>query len=31
VANGVYSVGPGFPTNTFRGGNYWVDVVVTTP
>ena len=31
LGNGVYSVGPGFPTNTFRGGNYWVDVVVTTP
>ncbi|HST64949.1 MAG TPA: DUF4082 domain-containing protein, partial [Mycobacteriales bacterium] len=31
AANGVYSVGPGFPTNTYRGGNYWVDVIVTTP
>jgi hypothetical protein len=31
VANGVYHVGPGFPTSTFRGGNYWVDVIVTTP
>ena len=29
-ANGVYKVGPGFPTSTYRGGNYWVDVVVTT-
>ncbi|MFE3779757.1 DUF4082 domain-containing protein [Amycolatopsis sp. NPDC059090] len=26
-ANGVYGVGPGFPTSTYRGGNYWVDVV----
>ncbi|WP_245757539.1 DUF4082 domain-containing protein [Amycolatopsis xylanica] len=25
--NGVYKVGPGFPTSTYRGGNYWVDVV----
>jgi hypothetical protein len=31
AANGVYHVGPGFPTDTFRGGNYWVDVIVTTP
>lgn len=31
VANGVYHVGPGFPTSSYRGGNYWVDVVVTTP
>jgi hypothetical protein len=27
AGNGVYAVGTGFPTNTFRGGNYWVDVV----
>ena len=29
VANGVYSYGSGsaFPTNTFNGENYWVDVV----
>jgi len=27
--NGVYSVGAGFPTSTYRGGNYWVDVVFT--
>ncbi|WP_216207624.1 DUF4082 domain-containing protein [Amycolatopsis aidingensis] len=27
TANGVYNAGPGFPTSTFRGGNYWVDVV----
>ena len=26
-ANGVYHVGPGFPTSTSQGGNYWVDVV----
>ena len=26
-ANGVYRVGTGFPTSTFQGGNYWVDVV----
>ncbi len=25
--NGVYRVGTGFPTSTYRGGNYWVDVV----
>ena len=29
-ANGVYTVGQGFPTTTFQGGNYWVDVVFTT-
>jgi methionine-rich copper-binding protein CopC len=29
VANGVYKVGPGFPTSSYRGGNYWVDVVFT--
>ena len=27
--NGVYAVGAGFPDNTFRGSNYWVDVLVT--
>lgn len=27
--NGVFTVGSGFPDNTFRGSNYWVDVVVT--
>ena len=29
--NGVYlyGTGGGFPTNTFNGGNYWVDVVFT--
>ena len=26
--NGVYRVGTGFPTSSYRGGNYWVDVVV---
>lgn len=25
--NGVYEVGSGFPTNSFGGSNYWVDVV----
>ena len=25
--NGVYRAGTGFPTSTFQGGNYWVDVV----
>ncbi|MGC7093844.1 DUF4082 domain-containing protein [Amycolatopsis lurida] len=25
--NGVYHVGPGFPQSSFRGANYWVDVV----
>lgn len=25
--NGVYGAGPGFPASTYRGGNYWVDVV----
>ena len=29
--NGVYAVGSGFPTNTYRGSNYWVDVVVSPP
>jgi hypothetical protein len=27
LPSGVYSVGPGFPTNTFNSANYWVDVV----
>ena len=26
--NGVFAYGGGFPTGTFGGGNYWVDVVV---
>jgi hypothetical protein len=25
--NGVYSIGSGFPTDTYGGSNYWVDVV----
>ena len=25
----TYNAGPVFPTSTFNGGNYWVDVVVT--
>jgi len=30
--NGVYQYGPGgFPTQTYAGSNYWVDVVFTTP
>jgi hypothetical protein len=28
--NGLYKAGSGFPDNTYRGTNYWVDVVVTT-
>ena len=30
--NGVYLYGnsPGFPTNSYNGSNYWVDVVFTT-
>ncbi|HEX5495759.1 MAG TPA: DUF4082 domain-containing protein [Mycobacteriales bacterium] len=27
--NGVYAVGIGFPTSTYRGSNYWVDVLVS--
>ena len=27
--NGVYAVGTGFPSSTYNGTNYWVDVVVT--
>lgn len=26
-SNGVYRSGTGFPTSTYRGGNYWIDVV----
>ena len=30
--NGVYAYGTGkFPTNSYLSGNYWVDVVLTTP
>jgi len=30
--NGVYLYGPsGFPTETYEGSNYWVDVVMTSP
>ncbi|GAA2109876.1 hypothetical protein GCM10009841_31490 [Microlunatus panaciterrae] len=30
--NGVYKYGTsGFPTSTYQSGNYWVDVVFTTP
>jgi hypothetical protein len=28
--NGVYSLGPGFPSRTYQSSNYWVDVVFTT-
>ncbi|MGQ0839395.1 DUF4082 domain-containing protein [Actinokineospora sp.] len=28
--NGVFRYGAGFPDSSFNGGNYWVDVVVTT-
>lgn len=27
AGNGVFKVGTGFPTSTFQGGNYWVDVL----
>lgn len=26
-ANGVFSIGSGFPTDSYQGSNYWVDVV----
>ncbi|GGO17260.1 hypothetical protein GCM10010116_34920 [Microbispora rosea subsp. aerata] len=29
AGNGVYRSGPGFPTQTYNGGNYYVDVVFT--
>jgi Domain of unknown function (DUF4082)/Bacterial Ig-like domain len=29
--NGLWGSGSSFPTNTFRGTNYWVDVVVSAP
>lgn len=29
--NGVYHVGSGFPTDSYNGANYWVDVVFVTP
>jgi hypothetical protein len=30
--NGVYAYGASaFPTNTWRGSNYWVDVVLANP
>jgi len=28
--NGVFRYGSGFPDSSFNGGNYWVDVIVTT-
>ncbi|MGW5051370.1 DUF4082 domain-containing protein [Actinokineospora sp. NPDC004072] len=28
--NGVFKYGQGFPDTSFNGGNYWVDVIVTT-
>ncbi|GAA4424240.1 hypothetical protein GCM10023148_26450 [Actinokineospora soli] len=28
--NGVFKYGQGFPDSSFNGGNYWVDVIVTT-
>jgi hypothetical protein len=30
AGNGVFSVGSGFPTDSFGGSNYWVDVVYTS-
>jgi methionine-rich copper-binding protein CopC len=29
--NGLWGSGASFPTNTYRGTNYWVDVVVSAP
>jgi len=29
--NSLYKVGSGFPDSSYRGTNYWVDVVVTIP
>ncbi|NUT92486.1 MAG: DUF4082 domain-containing protein, partial [Saccharothrix sp.] len=28
--NGLYAVGSGFPTNSYQGNHYWVDVVFTS-
>ncbi len=28
--NGLFQPGGGFPTNSYQGNNYWVDVVFTT-
>jgi Domain of unknown function (DUF4082)/Bacterial Ig-like domain len=28
--NGVYQAGTGFPTTTYQGNNYWVDVIYTS-
>jgi hypothetical protein len=30
AANGVYQVGSGFPTLSYGGNQYWVDVVFST-
>ncbi|HVV19473.1 MAG TPA: DUF4082 domain-containing protein, partial [Pseudonocardiaceae bacterium] len=30
AGNGVFSVGSGFPTDSYGGSNYWVDVVFST-
>ncbi|MBB4967152.1 DUF4082 domain-containing protein [Saccharothrix violaceirubra] len=30
AGNGLYSVGPGYPTNSYQGNHYWVDVVFST-
>jgi hypothetical protein len=27
TSNGVFSIGSGFPTDSYQGSNYWVDVV----
>jgi hypothetical protein len=32
-SNGIFTYGPSsaFPSSTYNGGNYWVDVVISTP
>ncbi|MGB5759908.1 MAG: DUF4082 domain-containing protein, partial [Acidimicrobiales bacterium] len=31
IRNGLYAYGGGFPTGSYNGGNYWVDVEVAIP
>ena len=31
AGNGVFAIGSGFPTDSYQGSNYWVDVVFTSP